>query len=192
MRVGIRAFLFALAVVALTSCEAGADWLITGFGGANAGGATGDKKLDYGASLGFMRGGVIGVEADLGYSPDFFRPSGNQKLVSSSNVTTLTGNIIVGVPLGGGGLGVRPYVSGGFGLIRPNLKDPSALFTFKHNDFGGDVGGGVMVFFAQHVGIRGDIRYFRSVTHPTGANGFDIDFGTFSFWRATGGLVVKF
>jgi hypothetical protein len=134
---------------------------------------------------------VIGVEADLGYSPDFFTPGGNQKLVSSSNVTTLTGNIIVGVPIGGG-LGVRPYVSGGLGLIRPSLKDPSELFTFKHNDFGGDVGGGVMAFLAQHVGIKGDIRYFRSLTHPTGANGFDIDFGTFSFWRATGGLVVRF
>jgi hypothetical protein len=54
MRVGIRAFLFALAVVALTSREAGADWLITGFGGANAEGATDDRKVDYGASLGFM------------------------------------------------------------------------------------------------------------------------------------------
>ena len=49
MRVGIRGFLFALAVVALISGEARADWLITGFAGANLGGSTGDKKGDYGA-----------------------------------------------------------------------------------------------------------------------------------------------
>jgi hypothetical protein len=30
------------------------------------------------------------------------------------------------------------------------------------NDFGFDLGGGAMGFFAQNVGVRGDIRYFRS------------------------------
>ena len=29
------------------------------------------------------------------------------------------------------------------------------------NDFGLDVGGGVMGFFSDNVGLRGDIRYFR-------------------------------
>src|SRR5881397_980743 len=119
MRVGIRGFLFALAVVAL----------ITGFAGANLGGSTGDKKGDYGASLGFMSSRLIGVEVDLGYSPAFFTPSVNQKLVSSSHVTTLLGNIIVGLPLGARGRSsVRPYLSGGFGLIRPSVKDPAQLF----------------------------------------------------------------
>jgi hypothetical protein len=32
----------------------------------------------------------------------------------------------------------------------------------------------------------------RLLTHAGGANGFDIDFSTFSFWRVTGGVVVKF
>ena len=88
MRPGIRAFMFALAVLALISRDARADWLVTGLGGGNAGGSTGDKKFDFGGALGFMSGDVLGVEAHLGYSPDFFTPSGNLKIVSSSNVTT--------------------------------------------------------------------------------------------------------
>ena len=88
--------------------------------------------------------------------------------------------------------GSKPYIVGGLGLIRPEVKDPADVFTLKHNDFGGDVGGGVIIFFADHVGIRGDYRYLRSFKHSEGANGFGIDFSGFNFSRATGGVVFRF
>jgi opacity protein-like surface antigen len=192
MRFRARDFVVALGVLVLVSGQARADWLLTPFAGANFGGNTGDKKLDFGASLGFMGAGVLGAEVDLGYSRDFFDQS-NQKVVSSSHVLTLMGNIIVGIPVGGQhGPGVRPYVVGGLGLIRPEVKDSADLFTLKHNDFGGDIGAGVIIFFADRVGVRGDYRYFRSFKRSEGPNGFDIDFSGFNFSRATGGIVFRF
>ena len=31
-----------------------------------------------------------------------------------------------------------------------------------NNDFGWNVGGGMFIFFGDHFGIRGDIRYFHA------------------------------
>ena len=36
------------------------------------------------------------------------------------------------------------------------------------------------------------MRYFRNLTDPEPDNEFDVDLGSFSFWRATGGLVIRF
>src|SRR5262245_55425332 len=110
MRERSRVFVVALVLIALMPGRASADWLLTPFGGANFGGNTGDKKFDVGASLAFMGAGVVGAEVDFGFSQDFF-DQGNQKLVSSSHLTTLMGDVIVGIPVGGQrGPGVRPYI----------------------------------------------------------------------------------
>ncbi|PYQ98746.1 MAG: hypothetical protein DMF94_12525 [Acidobacteria bacterium] len=193
MRFGIRVFVVAaVGLLVVAPGRAAADWFITPFAGANFGGNTGDKKFDAGVSLGGMGKGVVGGEVDLGFSADFF-DQGNTKIVSSSRVFTLMGNVIIGVPVGGQrGPGVRPYIVGGLGLIRPQAEDPADLFTVKHNDFGGDIGGGVMIFFADRVGVKGDVRYFRSFKSSEGANGFGIDFSGFNFTRATGGIVFRF
>ena len=50
------------------------------------------------------------------------------------------------------------------------------------NDFGWDVGGGVIGMLNDHVGLRGDVRYFRS--NKSG--------GGFNFWRGDGGVSSKF
>ena len=69
------------------------------------------------------------------------------------------GNLVVGCRTR---RGVRPYVVGGVGLIRTNVDDIGSVFDVNtKNDFGLDVGGGVMGFFSKNVGLRGDIRYFR-------------------------------
>jgi len=49
-----------------------------------------------------------------------------------------------------------------------------------------------MGFFGKNLGIRGDVRYFRNLGDPEPDNEFDIDFGDFSFWRGTAGIVLKF
>ena len=58
------------------------------------------------------------------------------------------------------------------------------------NDFGFDVGGGLMGFFSQNVGIRGDIRYFRSFEGGDNVTGLAVS--NFNFWRASAGLTFKF
>ena len=73
-------------------------------------------RVDFGASLGWMGAGIIGVELDFGYSPNFFEDTAGAGdfEFGDSNVTTLMGNLLVGVPVGGQvGPGLRPYGSGG-------------------------------------------------------------------------------
>ena len=86
---------------------------------------------------------------------------------------------------------VRPYVSFGGGLIKTQAEDVNNFFKSDRNDFGFDIGGGVMAFFGGPVGIRGDIRYFRSV-HNDDENRVDLNLSSFKFWRGTVGIVFRF
>src|SRR4029078_3573898 len=76
------------------------------------------QRVDWGASLGYMGGGCLGVEADFGYSPDFFGKTD----VGGSSVLTATGNLLLGVPIGGQtGVGFRPYALVGIGVVRSKV-----------------------------------------------------------------------
>src|SRR4029078_9742859 len=126
-----------------------------------------EKNIDDCVTLPGMGAGVVGFELDFGYSPNFFETgtasNNNFAFTNDSNVITLTGNAIVGIPVGGHGPPIRPYVFGGVGLIRSNVQDFGQPFDVTtKNDFGFDVGGGVMGFFTQNVGLRGDFPSFRS------------------------------
>jgi outer membrane protein W len=170
-----------------------ADWLLTPFAGVTFGGSAENEHATYGGSIGYMGAGVIGFEVDFGYTPEFFAADNDElDLISDSNVTTLMANLLLGAPMGGDNASIRPYVSGGAGLLRSNVTDADDFFTVANNDFGVNVGAGVMAFFNDHAGIRGDVRYFRSLTDPDEDNEFDIDFGSFDFWRATAGVTFKF
>jgi opacity protein-like surface antigen len=205
----VTAGLMAAAMVAAPS-NASADWTITPFVGWNFKGAADvngnggasvenqvEKKIDYGISLASMGAGIVGFEVDFGYSPNFFESgtAGNNDfdLVNDSNVTTLTANAIVGIPIGGQrGGSVRPYVLGGVGLVRSNLGSAGDLFDVQtKNDFGFDVGAGVMGFFNTNVGVRGDLRYFRSF-RGTSDNATGLALGNLNFWRGSLGLSFKF
>jgi len=197
-----KAIIAACFVVASATApaKASADWLFTPFlgstfgGSANLGGQSGDfkdefeRKLNYGASLAATGAGPIGFELDFGYSPNFFGLSDdtNFNLTGDGNVTTLTGNLLIGPSSGR----VRPYVVGGVGLIRSKVDNPSQFFDkVSTNDFGVDAGAGIIGLFSENVGLRGDIRFFRSL-QDNDPNSFDLSLGSFKFWRGT--LVVTF
>jgi hypothetical protein len=200
----LRKVVIAVSFVILTSAvapqKASADWLFTPFLGSTFGGSanvngTGpdfkdefERKLNYGMSL--ASGGPIGFEVDLGYSPNFFGVSGNStriNLVGDGNVTTLMGNLLIGASAGS----VRPYASGGIGIIRSKVDDPGSFFDgVSSSDLGMDAGAGV-VFLSGSIGVRGDIRYFRALQNND-PNGVDLSLGDFRFWRGTVGVTFKF
>jgi hypothetical protein len=180
--------------LSLVPGTASADWLFTpNIGGGFGGSASGREHLAWGASFGWMGAGVLGWEADLGYSPEFFEGDDDDvDFIDSSNVTTFMGNVLVGVPIGGtAGPGVRPFLVGGLGLMQTNVSDADDLFDVNNDEFGMNIGGGLMGFATDHVGFRGDLRYFRALTDPEPDNEFDIDFGNFDYWRATAGITFR-
>jgi hypothetical protein len=162
-----RSLAMAALLMALTPGAALADGFVTPFFGINFGGdsdtelgdAADAARFDWGASAGWMGGGIIGVEGDIGYSPDFFGKTD----LGGSSVLTIMGNVLVGAPFGGqAGFGVRPYGLAGVGVVRPDGDAFPDAEAFGDNHIAWNFGGGVLVFFAEHVGMRADIRYFRT------------------------------
>ena len=185
-----------LATIAILAAPAAAraDWLFTpnigaGFGGA----ASGREHLTYGASIGWMGAGVFGWEADLAYTPEFFEADNDSvDLFDSSNVTTFMVNAIIGVPAGGTtGGGFRPYFSGGLGMMSSNVTGAESLFEVTNHEFGFNLGGGAIGFVSDHVGFRGDLRYYRQFADPEPDNEFDIGLGSLDFWRASAGITFR-
>ena len=64
--------------------------------------------------------------------------------------------------------------------------------SLDQNDVGMNVGAGIMGFFGEHAGIRGDVRLFRTLTVATDEALLpDLDFGDSSFWRGAVGLTLR-
>jgi opacity protein-like surface antigen len=187
---------------------ASADWVLTPFVGWNFGGSadvngnggvsTRNKfahKANFGLSAAYMGKGILGAEVDFGYSPNFYENTAATgfQFANSNNVTTLTGNLIVGIPAGGHGASVRPYAVGGVGLVRSRVGDAAGLLDVSSkNDFGFDLGAGLMGFFKQNVGLRGDVRYFRTFQGAPSDSATGLGIGNFQFWRASAGVTFKF
>jgi hypothetical protein len=205
LRKVVIATALALAVSIGTPAKASADWLFTPYIGWNWGGTAGftdqfgdfedqfERQVNYGASLAWMGAGALGFELDFGYSPNFFANTTDDFEWGDSNVLTMMANLKVGAPFGGQtGAGIRPYASGGIGLIRSHINDANQLLNVTANDLGVNVGGGLAGFFTDHIGLRGDVRYFRSLQDRAPGGDLDLGFADFRFWRGTVGLMFRF
>ena len=178
----------ALACSIGTAATAQADVRLNPFAGVTFGGDAPANKFAGGLSVTFM-GAVAGFEFDMGYAPDFFNENPDFALVGDSNVTTFTGNVIVGPGRGK----VQPYGVFGLGLVRTRVSSGDELFDdVTTNDFGLSIGGGVLGMLSDNVGLRGDLRYFRSLQDNTDDNDLDVTISKFGFWRGSVGLTFKF
>jgi opacity protein-like surface antigen len=80
-------------------------------------------------------------------------------------------------------------------VIRSEVEDFGDGISGDETDMAWDVGGGAMFFFADHVGLRADVRYFR--TFKDVAFDFLGDLGAeraqrVDFGRASLGLILRF
>jgi opacity protein-like surface antigen len=142
-----------------------------------------DKRLNFGVGFGTLVGS-FGFEQDVAYARDFFGTAPG----FDSSVLTVMSNVMVAPRIGP----VRPYVLGGLGLIKTHVSfTPESVFTSDNNNFGWNLGGGVMVFFGSHVGVRGDIRYIHAF-QDLEFLGFTLTDTKLDFGRASGGVVLKF
>ena len=179
------------AAVVLAPMQARADGFVTPWVGSAFGSSIKNGQASIGVSAGGMGAGIIGGEADFGWSPSFF---GTKSDFGNNTVINLMGNVIIGIPVGGThGAGVRPYVVGGLGLIRSQIDGGTiATVSSSNNMFGWDAGGGVMGYFNEHVGLRGDMRYLRATSDlKSGVSSLDLAGNQLHFWRASVGVVFR-
>lgn len=206
VRKSLLAVALAMFAIAAAPSRASADWLFTPFIGGNFGGSANfgdfndfddefERRVDLGASLGWMGAGIAGFELDFGWSPNFFQDTRGEAdfEFGDSNVTTLMGNLVLGAPIGGQtGPGLRPYGVAGLGLMRSSISGGDFFNDLTANDFGFNVGAGVHGFFNDNVGLRGDVRYLRSLEDTEPDSDLDLGLSDFNFWRATIGLTFRF
>jgi hypothetical protein len=170
----------------LASVPARAEVILTPFGGKAFSGSLDTSRTTYGGAIGFLGGGVFGFEGEFSYVKDFFGALEVPESVSSNKVQSLSGNLMVAVPAGS----VRLYGSGGLSLLRPALTSRTGFIVVDEDKIGFNVGGGLLIFFSELVGLRGDIRYFR--TFGDLQSGDLVTLGALDYWRGTAGLTFKF
>jgi hypothetical protein len=157
----------------------------------------------FGGSVRLVGGGILGVEGLLLVVPAYFEPADTIPLqpgqppstpLSSSYAFATMGNVVLTTPRTWNEYGLRPYVSGGAGLLRAVHDD--AQFPVRANVFGYNVGGGAVGFLTDRVGVRFDLRYFRHV--PPGPEPGEFspvpvgDRVRLHFWTGTIGVVFKY
>jgi len=178
--------------------SAQADLLVIPFVGAKFAGhtnltdldqATGEAKTTFGVSTAMLTDGIFGIEADFEHLPHFFE-QGVGGLISKSNVTALTGNVVFTVPRGVTRESLRPYLVAGVGLMHAHIQTQANVFNTNSNLVGLDVGGGAIGFISPRAGLRFELRHFKNLSKDDEA----VAFGStrLSFWRLTVGAVFKY
>jgi hypothetical protein len=177
--------------ILVPTAPARADIVLTPYVGSLFGGDLPDSKLSYGATAAFMGGGIFGAEVGFNWTPEFVPASSTNGDVRQAS---LMGNLIVGIPIGSSDQAghVRPYVTGGAGLFRATQKESDFLDRIHSNDFAVNFGGGVMAFFSEHIGLRADVRYFRTLSDSNPSGGVVFDLGDLNFWKWDIGTAFKF
>jgi hypothetical protein len=189
---------------------AGADWIFSPYIGARFAGNTNllvgregteANKFTFGSSIGILTDGVLGAEVDVAFVPGFFSPDRSSEVSSpvqsspttSSLVTTLMGNVIVTTPLDLAQYGLRPYLVGGFGLMRARSdQGEGGLDLINSNLFALDIGAGAIGPLSPRSSVRFDLRYFHNVSDDAEAATATPGRVALSFWRATVGLTFRF
>jgi len=143
-----------------------------------------DKNWNWGGSLGAL-GSVVGFEAELIYAGEFTGDSP----IQASSVTTLMANFMLAPRISI----VQPFGVAGVGAIRTGVDNKVVGSSDSETDAGWTVGAGLIVFLHRHVGLKGEVRYYRSF------NALDLldvelerDRNRIDFGRAGFGVVFKF
>jgi len=191
---------------AVTTGDTRSSWLASGFVGSSFG-TTNEHfdldsggSLDFGGQVAFLWRGTIGAEFLADFAPNV---GDNAAFASDPTVNSYMGNIVAAMPLGASGR-YQPYLSGGAGIIQLNVDlfddvaDPvSSTFRSNNSQGGGNLGGGFMAF-ADHFGIRADVRYYKAfsdINPPAPFIGGEtinhLVLDGLGFWRGNVGLAIR-
>ena len=203
----MRAWSLTLALWLLSPAPAAAEWQIRPFIGFTFGGETtfvdpekaiGTKNAIIGVSGGWL-GEIFGLEADWGRAPGFFQTDATTasagladlRLVSSA-VTTLTGHVVIALPARMAGYGLRPYFSGGAGLMHIDTVGQIQIVEIHRTLPTLSLGGGVTGFLTNSVGLSWEIRRLSTMRGEGETLGNSLGREQLSFWRATMAVALRY
>lgn len=200
----MRARWLALALWLLAPAQAAAEWQVRPFIGFTFGGVTtfvdpekaiGTKNAVIGVSGGWL-GEILGLEVDFGRAPGFFQteePSAVSDVdLRTSAVTTLTGNVVIALPARMAGYGLRPYFSGGAGLMHIDTVTQLQIIDVHRTLPTISLGGGVTGFLSNTVGLNWDVRRLNTLRGEGETLGQSLGREQLSFWRATMAVALRY
>ena len=204
VRAVLRVVALTCAALILLPAHAAAEWHLAPSVGATFHGNTsfidqegGSAKthIQFGGSVALVGPGVLGVEAITVFTPAFFRGESPSKL-KDGRTFALMGNAVFTLPKRWTEYSLRPFVSGGLGLMRASLLDApplppgGPLLPVESNIAGYNVGGGAVGFLSQRTGVRFDFRYYSSLHRPDQG---PVAFGPvhLSYFTASIGFVLR-
>jgi hypothetical protein len=191
-----------LAVLLLLAPDvASAEWQIRPFIGFTFAGETTfvnpEKAVEgqnpiFGVSGGWL-GEIFGVEGDFGRSPGFFQSDrAPEELVVSSGVFTLSGNVVIAVPRRMAEYGLRPYFTGGGGLMRVDRVGRFEILPTHRTLPAINIGGGVTGFLTERMGLSWDVRRFSTMRGEGETLGDSFGDERLTFWRATMAVALRY
>ena len=143
-----------------------------------------------------MGAGALGFEVDFGYAPNFFENTAGD---DDFELRRQQRDDADGKPHGGRAVRRAERLRdpartprAASASSRAASRTPDDLFDVDSTDWGLNVGGGVNGFFSDSFGLRGDMRYFRSLQDNEPDDEVDLALGSFSYWRGTVGVVFRF
>lgn len=193
----------ALALWLLSPAPAAAEWQVRPFIGFTFGGATtfvdpetaiGTQNVVLGVSGGWL-GDIIGFEGDFGRAPGFFQtddPPIPEAAAVTSAVTTLTGNVVIALPRRMAGYGLRPYFSGGAGLMHVDTVTRLQALDVHRTLPTLSLGGGATGFLTSRVGVNWDVRRLNTLRGEGETLGNSLGREQLSFWRATMAVALRY
>lgn len=179
-------------------------WVASGFAGGGFNASSEDPRIQengggvsFGGQVGYLWHGVVGPELLAEWAPNF---DVNAVFVEgNTHLFSYMANAIAAAPLGADGQ-IMPFISGGYGRIQmtADIINPIDRTTDNNSNsvWGSNIGGGIMAFASERFGVRGDVRYYHanSDTNIAGSPADQLTESIVSgvhFWRATGGLSVR-
>jgi hypothetical protein len=193
--------LILIAMLLAAPASAYADFFVVPFAGMKFGGSTsiadlevaaGKKKFVLGIAARKVDNGIVGYEAEFANIAGFFGNSEKAQttpLVKGGNyVNDLTGSIVLSLPPGITGGGLRPYAVIGGGLIHAQSQDIYDVIIVRRTVPAINLGFGAVGMLTNNVGVRFDVRHLQSLTNdpPSGGVGHSI-----SYSRFTIGLMLR-
>ena len=197
----LRTLLLTLVSLVAIPSVASADIFVIPFMGVKFGGGTsivdlelaaGENTFTLGVSALRLGQGVVCVEADFANIPRYFEKGERPLIKPGSYVSDLSGSLVLALPPGFTGGGLRPYAVVGAGLIHAESADFLEIFQVRRTVPAVNVGLGAIGLISNSVGVRFDVRHLRSLSSDDDSQPLGLVGRRISYSRFTLGLLLRF
>jgi hypothetical protein len=120
------------------------------------------RNRTFGITVSRLSEGIVGFEGGLMLTPGFFEADNPFSDDQAANrILSLAGNVVLTTPRLWTEYSLRPFVSGGVGLLRAHSDDLLLPLSETFSSF--NVGAGAIGFLSDRTGVRFEMRYYGTL-----------------------------